>query len=185
MNIDIQSIGLEAAFNRLNISERTLASTRTNALNRAATRIRRQIVDEIRQPTGLKRKTVNAGIAIHRAGTQRDYALIIPESQGIPVSAYRYTFQPVGSAPTRARILVGWPGGQKIAAGFINPRGRQRAPLRTRSHRGPMPRPRPAIGPSIAAAFREVVTPTAIDQYQERVAEELRRGLERLITQRR
>lgn len=103
-----------------------------NALNKSATQARRAIVDPAIEATGLKRAVLNARMPISKASGEKLRSAVKPSQYGLPVPAYRWRHEPTGKHPTRHRIVVGWPGGEKIAAGFVNPFGTYRAPLTTR-----------------------------------------------------
>jgi hypothetical protein len=66
---------------------------------------------------------------------------------------------------------VGFVGGEKIAAGFINPLSRHKLPLRSRTHKAKLPKPQIAYGPSIASAFKLTVNDDMLGRFQWRIAE--------------
>lgn len=103
------------------------------SLNRQVTATRKElIVQPAMQATGIKRATLNADMPLSKAGSNDLRARVRASGAGIPVPAYRWSHEPTGSHPTRHRIKVGWPGGDKVAAGFVNPFGQYQAPLTTR-----------------------------------------------------
>lgn len=128
-----------------------------NSMNRTNTAGRRFTTDYIASSTGIKKKTVRGRLAIRRAKTRLPAARMVPSSQGVEIHEYRYRLERVGYGrnKTRGRIRVNWVGNTtKIAAGFINPLGNKQAPLRTRSYKGKFAKPRAAVGPSVAAAWK-------------------------------
>lgn len=150
---------------------------RINGINRTATEVRREeIVLPMSRDTGIKRKILNDRIRIERAQRGKETARIVPSSAGIPVPEYRYRMQPTAH-PTRARILVDWPGGKKVAAGFINPLGKRQAPLRSYNHKGKLSPPETALAPSAAALFKVVVT----DEVRGRAADRLQINVDRAL----
>lgn len=103
-----------------------------NSLNKSATQARRAIVDPAIEATGLKRAALNARMPISKASGEKLRSAVKPSQYGLPVPAYKWRHEPTGNHPTRHRILIGWPGGEKVAAGFVNPFGTYKAPLTTR-----------------------------------------------------
>lgn len=110
-------------------------------LNRQATATRKDaLVNPGIAATGVKRAVLNARLPISKAGSNDLKATIKANSGGIPVPAFTWRWQRVpqkiqhsmGPSPTRARIYIHWPGGEKIASGFVNPLGQYQAPLTTR-----------------------------------------------------
>jgi len=155
-----------------------------NALNAAATEIKRSFVDEISGGTGLKKKLVRQGIRVSRAKRATSEARIIPDSQGLPITEYTWRPEPAGH-PTRARVLIRWFGGWKVAAGFINPESDRPVPLKTITSRGRSRRPMLAHGVSIAAAFKYVRDDEQkMATYAARLAEIFEEKLEDQINQR-
>jgi len=126
-----------------------------NGMNRSITVGKRHTAAEIATGTGLKKKQVRGALASKRAGSRNPAARLVASSRGLPATDYPVRVQRVGYGKnaTRGRIVLPWFGREKVAAGFINPLGKKGAPLRTRSHKGKFTRPRPAVGPSVAAAF--------------------------------
>lgn len=144
------------------------AATQTAQSLRANT-----IAKLISQRTGVPAAAVKEASTVRAAKASDPTASIVFSSSGIPVHMYRYRMKST-RAPTRAQILVNWvAGGEKLAAGFINPRGKRRAPLSTRyKGAGKPPKPRGALGPSIAAAYRtaqDEILPEAQQQLENRV----------------
>ena len=160
--IRVEIGGLQQASQRLSRVERAVLRGVYNAINRSGTAGRKEAVARISTATGISKKTVRASFfRPKRAGFKRSTYFSGASSAGIPINEYRYTMERVGYGrnKTRARIRVGWvTGGEKIAAGFINPFGRRRLGLRTRGKDGKRlltpDTPAEALGPSIAAAFK-------------------------------
>ncbi|MEH6564640.1 MAG: hypothetical protein V7756_04865 [Halopseudomonas sp.] len=134
---------------------------------------------------------VSRGLALKRAGTKRHEARIIAASSGVEVPEYaRWGYTPI--SPTRAVVWVAGLNGHKVAAGFVNPAGSKRAPLRTRSsrkakvaklggaqrdYRYNTARPETALGPSLAYWFQSVVSQGAIKRVNEFMLAEFDRRL--------
>lgn len=132
------------------------------SLNRQATATRKEdVVNPGMTATGLKRAALNAALPISKAGSNDLIAKIKASSSGIPVPAFRYRHQPTGKGPTRHRILVGWPGGEKIAAGFVNPLGQYQATLTTRRRGYELA---VALGPSAATLKKALYGPGEAQQ---------------------
>lgn len=103
-----------------------------NSLNKGATQARKAIVDPAVAATGIKRAVLNARLPLSKAGLNDLISRVKADPHGIPAPAYRWHHVPTGKHPTRHRIMIGWPGGEKVAAGFVNPFGTYQAPLTTR-----------------------------------------------------
>lgn len=147
-------------------------------VNTTATQVRKQRYNApLRSvfPSGM----INKGIVIKRANSKRKDARLIPSSSGIQVTQYKHwTYLKIDG--TRARIVVTGLYGRKLAAGFVNPMSRKRAPLSTRSSKArvlknPSKNRTPhiksyvyahplgeAMGPSLAYWFKLLTTPTTI-----------------------
>lgn len=178
LDIRIDTQSFRDLAQRLNLSPAEFLRAMRNSSNRTARTARRELVVQIQQLTGIKRKILNANIRVLTMRGKWRSARVAPSSEGIPISDYRYSFQPINNSKIRARILVDWvSGGKKVAAGFVNPLGQQRAPLRTRSAKGKLARPEPAIGPSVAAMFPYLLDSTFVnhisDVLQANFAEDL------------
>ncbi len=103
------------------------------SLNRQIAQTRKEdLVNPGIDATGLKRAALNAALPLKKAGSNSLKSQIKASGSGIPVPAFRYRHEPTGRGPTRHRIKVAWPGGEKIAAGFVNPKGQYQATLTTR-----------------------------------------------------
>lgn len=171
---------------RLNNVLRGVRRAVVNSMNRAGTVGRREITTRISGATGVKQKLVRGGLKkTDRASFNRPELTIRTLSHGIPAREYRHSIESSGDNPTRGRIRVAWvTGGGKIAAGFINPFGRRKAPLRTRTHKGQLPQPQLAYGPSIAAAFtampKQAVEKSVVDAFTVNVRGDIKKQLSRL-----
>ena len=142
MQVGIKLVGYEQASARLQAIGRAVEPVVRGALNTTAGQARTQRY--IKPMRSLFRASVlgarlgNADLrgklALKRANSKRLNARIIPSSAGVRVDDYRrWVFEII--TPTRARIHVYGLGGRKLAAGFVNPSGRQQAPLSTRSRK--------------------------------------------------
>jgi hypothetical protein len=174
--------GLEELQATLDAMPRELDRALVNTLNKGATFGRRLIVVPAAQATGLSRKTLNGQIPLQKAKTKNLEARIKPKSSGIPVPEYRWRHVATGRHPTRHRIMVGWPGGEKVAAGFVNPFGAYKAPITTRlyAYKGDKSM-YVALAPS-AAALRKVIYQGAEErQTSEFMATEMQAQLARIV----
>lgn len=132
------------------------------ASTKAATLLRQNyLVSMIRGEAGISRNIFMRYTKLKKATAKYENARINFSGAGVPVSEYNYRQQRVSE--TRARIIIDWVGGQKIAAGFINPKGKKAAPLSSRSQRTTKngktyvyknTRPEEALGPSIATLYQ-------------------------------
>lgn len=168
-----------------------------NSVNRTARWAKRVLmVEPFSKATGVRRVIFNDRIRVQTATTNRPEAQIIPSSRGIPARNFKHRGVRVDGSGLRARILVAWWRGEKVAAGFINPHSRRALPLATRSvrernvgagARNPSLRqyrydyevPRDALGPSAAALFREAVNDSTREQVANRLAEEFNHDLDK------
>jgi hypothetical protein len=150
--------------------EKEVLRAQVNTLNAAGTEFRRDFVDDIHQATGLKKKLLRQRIRISRAKQKTLQAKLVPDSQGLPITEYTWRPEPAGH-PTRARILIRWFGGWKVAAGFINPEADRPLPMKTITSKGRFRRPVLAHGISVAAAFKVARDDGRLDKYSARLAE--------------
>lgn len=98
---------------------------------------------------------------VKKATAKFENARINFSGAGIPVREYRYSMRRI--TDTRAQILVAWVGGgTKVAAGFINPLGKSKMPLSSRSQKAARGgkvytyrkrKMTEALGPSLATAY--------------------------------
>lgn len=197
MSVDVFMRGAEGGAERFGIDPRRYARMEVNAINRAGRYAKRVLlVEPLSQATGVRKVILNDRIALRLATTGSPAASIVPSSHGIPARCYRHRADPVGGSKVRARVLVDWIGGEKVAAGFINPSSTRRLPLATRSVRerklkkpGKLPHikqyryeyqaPQDALGPSAAALFRVAVTPELRNQLGDKLAEEFNLELDK------
>lgn len=158
MSTQITVKGLDEVLAILKPLPRELSRAAINTLNKGATAARKLIVDPAVQATGMRRAALNGQIPIQRATSRFLVSRVRPKSSGIPVPEYKWQHVATGKGPTRHRILVGWPGGEKVAAGFVNPFGSYQAPISTRryAYRGDTTTMTVALAPS-AAALRKVL----------------------------
>jgi hypothetical protein len=133
-------------------TEKDIKRARKNALRRTATAVRRTVAADIAGATGLNSRLVRSKIVIYNPGGRYDDARIVPSSSGLPATSYPHRIVPIPGNPTRAHVFVRWFGGEKLAAGFANPLGAKQMARSTRNKTGE------AMGPSVAAAMRLVVT---------------------------
>ena len=182
MSYTLQTQGADRLSSLLGSIPKETERAQRNALNAAATEFKRGFVNDISAGTGLKKKLVRGRIRVSRAKGAGD-ARIIPDSQGLPITEYTWRPEPAGH-PTRARVLIRWFGGWKVAAGFINPEADRPIPMKTITSRGRLRRPALAHGVSVAAAFKYVRDDGRLDRYSARLAEIFEEKLEDQINQR-
>lgn len=155
MKLHVKLSGLQGALEKIHTASVSIDEAAQQALNQEARSQRSAHISQaLAAGTGL-----NAGLIISRMrmkpAKKGDLeAVLTPSSYGEDMRLFKYSSQSVGGSGTRARILVEWFGEHKVGAGFINPRGAQQAPLRTRSHKGKLKIPRRAIGFSVAAMYK-------------------------------
>jgi len=183
MSYTLQTQGADQLSELLGALPKETDRAQRNALNSAATEFKRGFVNDISAGTGLKKKLVRRNISVRRAKGERMEARIIPVSQGLPITEYIWRPEPAGH-PTRARILIRWFGGWKVAAGFINPEADRPLPMRTITSRGRLKRPILAHGLSVASAFKHVRDDGRLDRYSARLAEIFEEKLEDQINRR-
>lgn len=174
----VRLVGVTAAEETLKRIGKKIDPVLRGALNTTATQVRKQRYNaplRVAFPSGF----INKAIVIKRANSKRRDARLIPSSSGVVVTQYKHwTFLRIDR--TRARIVVTGPYGRKLAAGFVNPEGRKRLPLSTRSSKArvlknPSKNRTPhiknyvyahplgeAMGPSVAHWFKVLTTPTTI-----------------------
>ncbi len=140
------------------------------------------MVQTLSGETGISRSVVLRNMALKRANPRYPDARINFSGSGVLVRDYRYRSRVVDARHNRAQIVLDWVGGTKVAAGFINPRGRKKTPLSTRSSRTTSRgktytynrgRLVDALGPSIASAFKALPEDQVQQQAQARLAERL------------
>lgn len=157
--IEMEIRGAKQVINALRAVPKEIQRAKINALNQTATATRKAIAQELSQVTGIKRGGKGGAqqrMKIKRAKRRYPNARIIPSSSGVEMPFYRkVTAEPVSGSPTVARALIPWFGGRKVVAGFINPAHDPNKVLRTITPKGLMQKPEEAIGPSVAAAWRD------------------------------
>lgn len=170
MGYDVYIEGADRLQSLIGALDKEVKRAEVNAVNAMATLARKEIAQEIGSDTGISSTYVRRSMRISRGSQRLPVARVVPSSAGVPVNEYRYRARAT-SVPTRAQILVGFVGGEKVAAGFINPLSRHKLPLRSRSHKAKLPKPEIAYGPSIASAFKLLINDDKLSGYQARVAE--------------
>ncbi len=160
------------------------------SLNRQITQTRKEdLVTPGMAATGLKRAALNAALPLKKAGSNSLKSEIKASGSGIPVPAFRYRWQRVtqqiqqsrGASPTRARILVAWPGGEKVAAGFVNPKGQYQATLTTRRKGYKLA---VALAPSAATLRKELYGSSNEQQTADQLAEKFNNFLTDIVSRR-
>jgi len=165
MSFDVEFRGAGEALERLTGLNAQVKRAEVNAINALSTIAKREFVEDINDATGIKKSLIRKSIASSRASSRKPMAQLLPSSKRVPVTQYKYKPN-LSPHPTRARIVIDYIGGEKKLAGFINPKGRKKAPLR-RKGKGV----RYAYGPSIASTFKLLLTGDRHSSYQKRIAE--------------
>lgn len=130
MTIQIRLQGVEEQAGRLRDAERAVGRIEARVVNEVAAETRRDaLLKPIREATGLAATQLNKRITLRRARIGNPVAEIRADGSGIPATLFRFWVEQVTA--TRGRIRVPWVGGSKLVAGFVNPRGEQRLPLRS------------------------------------------------------
>jgi len=197
MSFDISLPHFEDGAAAFGIDEKRFERMQINSTNRAATWVRRVLlVEPFSQATGVRRVIFNDRIRLTRANSNRPEARIVPSSASIPARCYRHRGDSVDGSGVRARVLVAWWRGEKVAAGFINPSSDRKLPLATRSvrkrkitarskrqhikeYRYDYAVPEDAHGPSAAALFRVAVDDGTRAQAADRLAFEFNQDLDK------
>lgn len=195
--IDVSLPQFEGGAAAFGIDEKRFARIEINSTNRAARWVKRVLlVEPFTKATGVRRVIFNDRIRLDLANTGKPEASITPSSAGIPARCYRHRADTVGASKVRARVLVDWWRGEKVAAGFINPSSSRKLPLATRSvrarnvsakARNPQVKeyrydyvvPQDANGPSAAALFRVAVDDNTRALAAERLALEFNLDLDK------
>ena len=159
-----------------------------DAATKAATLLRQTyLVQAISSGTGIKSKTIMRYSYIKKATAKYENARINFSGSGIPVTEYKYRLKRI--TDTRAKIMLEWLGGEKLAAGFINPKGKKRAPLSTVNRKtkgsktytyrqGKMEN---ALGPSLATIFLDMPQGMIKNEAQTLLSRELTTLLDELL----
>ena len=161
---DVTITGLTSALTLLDtLGKQGDRIARDAATNAARTLRAEYLTQALSSQTGVSVRIVRSRLNVKKATQQYPAARVNFSGAGVLVRDYKYTLQRVsGGGGTRARLIVNWVGGKKLAAGFANPRGSQRTPLATRNSkttsRGKTYNYRTgkmvdALGPSMAAAY--------------------------------
>jgi hypothetical protein len=164
-----------------------------NSVNRTARWARRVLmVEPFSKATGVRRAIFNDRLTLRQATNNTPVASITPSSRGIPARSYKHRGDPINGSKLRARVLVAWWRGEKVAAGFINPSSSRKLPLATRSVAQRTSRagkaktyqynyevPRTAQGPSAAALFQVAVDDSVMQQVDERLGIEFNIDLDK------
>lgn len=168
MNVELSGLAeFEAAINVLPVQAGKLAA---QVLNDEGRELKRQAGAEFSAATGVPLAFFRDRIAVRLAEASQLEARVVASSAGLPARAFRHSFELAGH-PTRARIVVAWLKGQKLAAGFINPRGAQKAPLRTRGKHAAPDQPKDALAPSAAALFKDWRSEELLERTRRSLAE--------------
>lgn len=184
----VELSGLDAVLNQLHKLGKEGDKIAREAATRAATLVRQNfLVGLISEQTGISRSVIMRYTYIKRATPKYEHARINFSGAGIEVGEYRYQIKKLDA--TRARILVDWLGGMKIAAGFVNPSSKNKHPLRTRSHKTSRSGKgysyetglSKALGPSLATAYLAIPSQAIDREAQKFLGEELINMLDDLL----
>lgn len=192
MSLDVFLQNAEGGDESFGIDLKRYQRMQINAVNRTARWARRVLmVEPFSKATGVRRVIFNDRITLRQATNNTPMASITPSSRGIPARSYKHRADSVNGSKLRARVLVAWWRGEKVAAGFINPSSDRKLPLATHSvaqrtgragrvktYRYNYEVPRTAQGPSAAALFQVAIDDGARDQVADRLAEEFNRDLD-------
>lgn len=193
MSFDVVFEGADGGAERFGIDEKRYDRMQVNAVNRAARWVKRVLlVQPFSKATGVRRAIFNDRIRLNEARGDSAVAQIVPSSRGIPARSFKHRADAIGGSKVRARVLVAWWRGEKVAAGFINPSSARKLPLATRSvatrqrasgatrtYRYEYQVPRNAQGPSAAALFQAAVDESTHEQAADKLAEEFNLELDR------
>lgn len=198
MTFNVYLQGAEGGAERFGIDPAKYARMEVNAINRAARWVRRVLlVEPMAKATGIRKVILGDRIALRQATTAVPAARIVAASHSIPARCYRHRAVPIDGSGTRARVVVDWWQGEKIAPAFINPASKRRLPLSTRSvrerklkkparlnphikeYRYEYAVPRDGHGPSAAALMKVVVDDRLHEQAADKVAEEFNLELDK------
>ena len=199
MNFDVAIEGAEGGAESLGIDPKLYERMQINAVNRTGRWVKRVLlVEPLSKATGIKTKILNDRIQLRNATKATPAASIVPSSRGIAARSFRHRAAPVQGSKVRARVMVDWLEGEKVAAGFINPLSTRKLPLATRSvrerkvkkgarnphikqYRYNYQTPKNAQGPSAAAMFKVAVTQAMRDQAADKLAEEFNVELDKVL----
>lgn len=134
-----------------------ISSASVKSANQTATWLRRTFVDDVAR-LGPKKKLVREMVRINRAKRGRPSAEVRPSGQRLFADSFdTLRVESAGGHGTRGRMEIGGFQRERTAIGFINPKAKSGDPrgLRTRSAKGPLKHPEPALGPSPAMLFAD------------------------------
>lgn len=191
MSLDVFLQGAEGGDVSFGIDPKLYLRMQINAVNRTARWAKRVLmVEPFSKATGVRRVIFNDRITLRQATNNTPVASITPSSRGIPARNYKHRAAAIDKL--RARVMVAWWRGEKVAAGFINPTSARNLPLATRSvaertsrsgkaktYRYDYKVPRDAQGPSAAALFQVAIDPGVMQQVNERLGVEFNIDLDK------
>lgn len=198
MSVSLPRYG--AGAEHFGIDAKRYARIEINSINRAGRRIKRDLlVEPMSVATGVRKAIFNDRVQFRTATSNIPEGRIVPSGRGIPARNFRHRPSEPDSTGTRARIVVAWWNGEKVAAGFINPLSRRRLPLATRSERarpihahtrvpwirtyrywwGPVPQD--AQAPSAAALFNAMMDDSRHALAADILAEEFNIDLDKVL----
>lgn len=197
MSMEVSLPPFEDGAAAFGIDEKRFERIQINSTNRTARWAKRVLlVEPFAKATGVRRVIFNDRIRLNLANSNKPEASIVPSSASIPARCYRHRADTVDGSKIRARILVQWWRGEKVAAGFINPASARKLPLATRSvrerkvtarskrqhikeYRYNYAVPEDAHGPSAAALFRVAVDDSVRERAADRLAFEFNQDLDK------
>lgn len=198
MRMQVTMAGTELARARLAEIGREVEPDLRLALNGTARWGRKELyVPDLLRFFG-SRRFLNKAMVIKLAGTRRLNARIIPSSSGVVVKERKGWRWAGAQAPTRAQIFVPDIGGMKLAAGFVNPHGKRKAPLATYSSKARVlkkpsrvsatryrytwgGRAYDALGPSVAYYFKRLTGPARVRMINARLQQEFERRVNKRL----
>ncbi len=193
MKLTLSALDVKQAREDLAKLNRRIDPVVRGTLNTTVTTARKtELLPDLSRIIGGGRRNINRRLIIKRAGSKRTNARLIPSSSGVLVEQYKkWGFNAVD--PTRGIVWVQGITGRKIAAGFVNPKGSKRKPLRTasrrtasvgklggaqRTYRYGTAKPEPALGPSVAYWFHLMMTGAKLNKIQQILVNEFDRRLQ-------
>ena len=193
MQFKVKVVGVEQAQKRLEAQAEKIDPGVRGALNTTATHTRAEMYVKP-MATALTGKKTRSRMVIKRANSRWIQSRIIPSSSGVEVLEYRrWGYDPIEK--TRGRIWVRGPSGRKVAAGFVNPSGRKKKPLITKSEKARnLKRPpkfdqrksylykkplQDALGPSVAYWFKQLTTLRTINWVNAYLQQEFNKRLQK------
>lgn len=193
MSYTIRVVGIDLAIKQLKEAGKKVGPVLRGALNTTATKTRAEMYVKP-MATTLTGKKTRSLMVIKRANSRWMQSRIIPSSAGVEVLEYRsWGYDPIDK--TRGRIWVRGPSGRKVAAGFVNPSGRKKKPLITKSEKARnLKRPpkfdqrksylynkplQDALGPSVAYWFKQLTTQRTINWVNAYLQQEFNKRLQK------